>query len=243
MNGHPSRETLSAYVDERLASKRRGPVAAHLAECATCRAFVRRSRELMDELRSLPREIDAPRSAERPWLEEAGTSSESSSPDRRRSRVPWGGRLASVRPWLAAAAVLLLVATAGLLVSGPWSAGTPGIEDPAARELGAGDPGDVAPPAARGSESPAGAPSSSLRPYETAVDDLAAVYRRRRGALPEEVVRAVDASLASLDAAIRSTAEVAGRHPDTELVRSMLVSRYERKLELLRRTLDLEREG
>lgn len=243
MKGHPSRERLSAYVDERLCSERRGRVAGHLAECATCRAFVRRSRELMDELRSLPREFEAPGSVERPWLEETGASSRSSSADRRESRVPWGGRLASVRPWLAAAAVLLVAATAGLLVSRPWSTGTFGTEASAARELAAAGSGGGAPPAAGSSGRPADDPGSSLRPYVTAVDELAAVYRRRRGALPEEVARAVDASLASLDAAIRSTAEVAEQHPEARLVRSMLVSRYERKLELLRRTLDLEREG
>lgn len=226
MTDHPSRETLSAYVDARLPPSGSARVAEHLVECDECRGFVRRSRALMTELRDLQREIRPPGDLERPWLDET-----------RRRPPGWS------RPVVAAAAVVLLAAATFVLVGEPWADGStiadrPGVDVSAEASGAAPPPGTVPPPGASLADIPADPGASVLR-YERAVEQLTAVYRTRRDELPAEVVRAVDAGLTSLDRAIRRTSEVAGRHPDAPLVRDMLVSRYERKLELLRRTLDL----
>ncbi|MDX1624192.1 MAG: zf-HC2 domain-containing protein [Gemmatimonadota bacterium] len=133
-------------------------------------------------------------------------------------------RLFAPRAWAAAAAVLLAVLGAWIVAESPWSG--PGAAPPS---------GTVA--VVPGHPEPAA--TSPLAAYVSASRELAALYQRRRAELPEAAARSVDASLASLDRAIAQTSRAATRHPGAPIVRDMLTERYERKIELLRRTLEL----
>lgn len=212
MSDHPPAERLDDYVDGLLDAGVADGIERHLRRCDSCRAFVDRSRSLMEDLRSLPREITPPRDL-RPDPPIAVPDS---------SRDLTGTR--AWRPRLAAAAVILAVVGSAVLlvVQGP----------------GGGQRGEV-PVVTGAGESAGGEVSSRLRDYRRASRQLADAYQRRRERLSPAAVGPVDASLASLDRAIERTTEALARNRDGPLLRRMLATRYERKIELLRRALNL----
>ncbi|MFW6080151.1 MAG: anti-sigma factor family protein, partial [Gemmatimonadota bacterium] len=61
MTSHPDETRLNDHADGLLPADDARAVEAHLAACDACRRRVERLRGLMDELRSLPREIAPPR--------------------------------------------------------------------------------------------------------------------------------------------------------------------------------------
>lgn len=219
MNGHPTDDVLSAHVDGELPPEKREEVERHLQSCERCGSFVRRSRALMANLEALPREIPPPRDLRPVWRgrtpQPPGIEAEPL-PHRVSSRT-------YRRYWIALAAAALVALGSAVLLSRPWSG--PGST---------GEPTPLAPLSGLAEADP------QFQEYERASSQLDVLYRRRRAELPAEATEPVDASLASLDDAIARTALAAAEHPDAPLVRRMLATRYERKIELLRRTLDLE---
>lgn len=212
MSDHPPGERLDDYVDGLLDAGDAAGVEQHLRECDGCRAFVRRSRSLMTELRSLPSEVTPPRDLRpRPPIGAAGSD-----------RGAPGGR--AWRPKLAAAAVVLAILGTAVVVV---------VQGPGGRESGRVSTVGPAP------VSPAGGLASRLRDYRRVSRELEELYRRRRQSMSRVATDPVDASLSSLDRAIRRTSEAVASDADGLLLRRMLATRYERKIELLRRTLDL----
>ena len=97
---HPT-ERLAPYVDGSLAPAERAEVDAHLATCAVCRADIDLARQARDALRSAPA-VPTPDDLGSPALAEM----------RRKVATAEQGPWTKLTPWLAAAAIIGLLAVA-----------------------------------------------------------------------------------------------------------------------------------
>lgn len=215
MTDHPGLDRLDDYVDGTLDEEGRAAVEGHLAGCDACRAHVERSRRLMAELRSLPREIAPPRD-----LRPGASPGWGESPRKGDAARPHAGVAPGGRWWPAAAAVVVVLLGYALFSTLSQSAG----EVP--------DTGALAPAVAT-----TDVIEPRLRRYEETSRQLALAYRNRRPELPPAAATVVDAQLEVVDQAIARTAEASAARPDDPFLRDMLLSRYEAKVELLRRAV------
>jgi len=139
------------------------------------------------------------------------------------------------RSWLAAAAVVLVVASSALTVL-------------VMRAIG-GRQGQVASAPLEGERATLAstALAEDLRlvalEYEAAVDDLRAVLEANRGALEPGTMEIVEDNLAILDAALRETVEALRSAPADARLRQTMVATYERKLDFLRQAVALTAES
>lgn len=223
---HPEETRLQDYVDGLLPGDVAREVEAHLAACDACRDRVERLRELMGELRALPREIPPPRDL-RPPVSPAGGGARS-----QRRRAPSGApagrperRRGGIASRLRTAAGIALVAGTAAVV---WLA----TEDPDRRETAMAE--DVSE-----EDADAAAAAAPIAPYSGAARDLSATLEARRAALDPEAARLIDRNLAVVDAAIRELERARARAPDDAALARLLEARYRTKLELLRRAAAL----
>ena len=217
---HLTEDELHDAADGTQAPADASRAARHLTHCARCRTDVDRIRELLALAASLPRSIDPPADL---W------------PDiRTRIRqqpVPVGSRITRShsrwesfvrdRRWLAAAAVLLIVASSAL---------TALVLGPRANDLARG-PDSIAPVTG-----PEGAPivRTVSDEYDRLDRELAALLAAQRGKMQPETVAKVERNLAIIDAAIAEIRQALVEDPGNDALRQLLKASYGQKSALVR---------
>lgn len=206
---HPSEATLHDLVDDELAPDERAVVAAHLADCAECRAAVAALEALRSDARSsLDGEI-APAPAA--WSAIA-------------VRIGATERSFARPAWLRAAAMVALLAAGGFL----WSALRRAPAEVAV----------VAPPApdtlgvALAARSPGAQIEGAYAPDLAALERTIAAHRDR---LAPETLATIEANLAVLDRAIAEINAALESDPLNRGTLDALDGSYRAKLDLLRR--------
>jgi uncharacterized lipoprotein YbaY len=117
-------------------------------------------------------------------------------------------------PWLAAAAVALIVMSSSVTLLLRRGASEP------AAGAGVGLPASIV--ALEGE-------------YTTAAAEIASVLEQQRGALPREAVAALERSLRVLDDAIAESRGALARDPANAQLSQLLLATYQRKLDVLKR--------
>ena len=196
-----------------------GRAARHLMHCARCRGEVERIRELLALAASLPRAIEPPadlwpgiRSRIRAQSGD-GAVPTAAAPSR------WGSYARNPR-WLAAAAVLLVVASSALttLYLNPGRNGIAGGADSATP---IGQPSAI--PVRRVSDD-----------YDRLDGELSALLASQRGKLQPETIAKVERNLAIIDAAIAEIRAALAEDPGNEALRGLLKASYGQKSALVR---------
>lgn len=217
---HLTDARLDDYLDDLLSGAAREEVEAHLRNCPECEAEVRRHRELLARLASLPRAI-SPGVDLRPEIHARILSEERSAASAERSRA-----LHALRYPLAAAAVLLVVLSSSLTL---WTSDFLRRVD-----------GPAAPPPA---ESASRAALAEFRDqemdYARATDDLQRALREQRDRLDPATVALVERNLRVIDRAIAESRAALQADPDSRTLQQLVLSTYERKLDVLRRAAAL----
>lgn len=214
--GDPWVERLSDYVDDEISRRERRTIAAHLAQCAGCRA-------VLEELRAVVaagRRLETPSEPDRDlW---PGIASRLK-PRRqeRASRWAWHHRLTPSLAGLAAVAVACVV------VASLWSSMSQ-RRPPAAPVL---SPGPIAKTSA-----------AHEREYERTVAGLEREARAQL-TLDPHVIEVLDENLATLDVAIANYRDALAEEPGDARMRERLAAAKERKLEVLRQAVTLAAEG
>lgn len=223
---HPEAEALQRFAERSATGADPGALRAHLRTCDRCRREVAEIRALRRAAAGLPREIDPPRDL---WPEvEARVRA---GPEAGRGA---GGRPLTLRraaPWLAAAAALIVAVTAGTtlwLTDGPSAASdgpVAAVDGPSPLTGGT---------AAR----PAGLTHVEAG-YAPAVERLSALLEAREGELPPATRAALERNLEVVDAAIAEAESALVNEPSSpERVRALDRS-YQRKVEMLQRSVRL----
>jgi hypothetical protein len=171
-------------------------------------------RELLAQIDALPREIKPPSDL---WPAIAARIAANERRRARMQRARWAltGGLAAA---LAAAASIAIVASRGAPASSLALRASPRMTLPAAT---APRPGEDA--------------------YVEATLALESAFDEQRASLPEETVRAVDASISAIHAAIASTRAALRESPDDEALESALFDAYQEEIDALGAVLDAAR--
>jgi hypothetical protein len=193
-----------------------GRTARHLMHCAHCRAEVERIRELLALAASLPRAIEPPADL---WPDIRSRIRASGAQPPKMSSPRWGSFARNPR-WLAAAAVLLIVASSSLtalyLNRGPTDIA--GRSDSIASVTGASDI-----PVRRVSDD-----------YDRLDSELSALLDGQRGKLQPETIEKVERNLAVIDAAIGEIRQALAEDPGNEALHQLLKASYGQKSALVR---------
>ncbi len=219
MNGHLDLE-LSAYLDGDLTGAELAQAEAHLAACDACRSA-------LDDLRRLVRRAGAldDRAPERDlW---AGIATRIAA-ERASDVVPLASRrrFAFTMPQLAAAAVALMVVSAGsVMLLQP--AGTPAAPS-------APMPSLTAP--ARTVNLPS---QRAVDSYDAAIAELERSLAANRGRMDSSSVAVVERSLRVIDSAITQARAALARNPDNLYLNGTLQRALDSKLEVLRQVATL----
>lgn len=228
---------LSEYLDGTLAADERAACAAHLAQCAACRATLDELTEVVGSLRTL---------ATTPLVPDAGADDSWQALAARlpARRARWPGPT----PWLAAAAAIALVAVGVVLgrqaapalarrTDRPPAPPTAAAPDAAApRMLAATD----TPTAGPGAATTALAAARTARPsYDVSVRELEALLAAERATLAPETVAILERSLRTIDAAIADAQRAVASDPANPYLESHLARTRARKLALLRQAVQL----
>jgi anti-sigma factor RsiW len=218
-------DRLSEYLDGDLAPGERAALEVHLADCATCRATVDDLRRVVTRAHAL---VDQPVGSDL-WPGIAARIGAAGTPvvdlaSRRPRR-----RFSLSLPQLAAAAVLLIAATAG----GTFLALRTGPE----RTPAAPDRGAITGSGARAI--PAGLPDKAQVSYDAAVHDLERALDAGRSRLAPKTVLVLEKNLARIDAAIAEARAALKADPANVYLNTHLANTMQQKLELLRRAAAL----
>ena len=210
---HLTEDELNDAADGTSAPADGSRSARHLAHCARCRADVERIRSLLSMAAALPRSVEPPADL---WPEIRtrihGASSPKSGVTRR-----WNAMVID-RRWLAAAAVLLIVASSALtalfirrdtdgFARGPDSAG-PGVVTPVTRTVS--------------------------DDYDRLDRELASMLAAQRDKLQPETVAKVEHNLAIIDQAIREIRDALAVDPGNDALLQLLKASYGQKSALVR---------
>lgn|SRR5574341_1069269 len=215
-------DRLSEYLDGELPAAERHALEEHLAGCEACRAALDQLRAVVAQAGSL--EERAPAADLWAGIAQrigAGQQQEWAPAARRWGRL----RLTLTVPQLAAAAVALMVVSAG----GVWLATS---RQPV--------PQPVATRPAAGASLTGLAPASMAEgPYESAVRDLELVLDRERGQLDTTTVRVLEQNLRLIDAAIAECRRALAADPASAYLNAHLAATMRQKLDLLRQAARL----
>ena len=219
MNHEDCRLRLDAYVDGTLSEEELRQVGRHLADCDSCREEAERIKQLLGNLRALPRSVMPPRDLW-PEISDGITAGLIAAGERdvvdmdevraRRGRGKW---------WRYAVAASVLIAFSSAITAY------------LARKSPVADRGDLAvgKPFAR----PSVAAMTVEATYSGTILQLHRALAERRSGLSPEAVRIVERNLAIIDGAIRESQAALSAEPgDPELIRSV-AAMYERKIALL----------
>ena len=208
-------ERLSALVDGEVAGEELRTAESHLTSCAECRAAydaLLRIKRHAGALDDRPPERDL-------WSGIAGRLAEGTAVV---PLAPRRRRLAFSLPQLAAAAVVLMSASAGAALLATHAGRL------ASSSLAVG-------PAAAAQPMAGLASAEGVESYGTAIRDLESALTARRSTLDTATVRAVQQSLGIIDAAIRQAEAALAQDPNSMYLNSHLEHALGRKLEVLRR--------
>jgi negative regulator of sigma E activity len=247
-------DKLSDYLDGELPGDERDPVESHLAGCAHCRNVLEELRRVIARARSIqprPPHQDlwagiAERIEARPTTDKVTPLHASWA--QRPLRMP-SRRISFTLPQLAAAAVLLMALSGGVV----WSIVSRSAALPSAEISRSTD-------AARSSSSVereasaerSGEPSDGAQAdvqmaaigfadqqYDAAVADLEKAVHKGRGRLDASTIAIVEHNLQIIDQAMAQARQALGADPANSYLSSHLVEARRRKLDLLRRTAAL----
>lgn len=212
-------QQLSDYVDGELTAAESAAVEAHLARCAECRTVVEQLRGIAAVAAGLPG--THPAADLWPAIESRIAAPGTLEPGER----PAGRwRVSLTFPQLAAAAVLLMLLSGGLVLWLQRDAPQPDTRV-----------ADSVPPVADGIV-PASLADAS---FDNAVADLGRILAAGRGRLDPETVRVLEETLATIDGAIEQSRQALEADPANAFLHSHLVSARQRKIALLRRATAL----
>jgi anti-sigma factor RsiW len=240
---------LSELVDGGLATEARARVEAHVANCPTCRVALADIRSLRQAARSLPKavppedlwnkvraRVDAatvtkatvtPISARRPWFHASGRT--------------WG--------LLAAAAVLVVAVSTGLVLVLRDAGTTPSSPAPTASTAQGQGPAAAQPGAPNTASAHAGSANlvesvemeiqqADLH-YQKAIAGLEQVAREGQGSLDTQTAAVLQKNLGIVDQAIRESRAAVKAQPTSDTARSSLFEALRQKVELLQATVTL----
>jgi len=212
---HLTEAQLHDAADATAAPMEHAAIEQHLAECATCRSDVDRIRALLGTVAGLPRDIAPPAGL---WSGIEGRIRRPRSLD----AAPAGARSRRAYVWLAAAAILLVVASSAItaLVLGRTDATVASRSDstPARDDSGTGAPG-----------------FRTVRDeYERMDRDLAALLEAQREKLAPETVAKVERNLDIIDQAIGEIRQALAEDPGNKALQQLLKASYGHKAALLR---------
>jgi anti-sigma factor RsiW len=201
-----AQQHLNDFIDGLLPAEERSRIESHLADCEGCRTELAELRDLLDTAAGLATGITPGRDL---W---PAVNARITAP----ARLP---RFSRLRPALAAAALVIIVAAASLTL-------------PRAIE--------------RGLESITGmttewhlgqlTAAAMERQYLGAIEELSWVVAERRGTVPESALKLIDSNLKVLDEAIEESRTALMQNPSDRELQSMLSTVYQRKVELLQWT-------
>lgn len=231
MTMHPTDDTLHDWADGTIDPDARPAVERHLAACDACRARVERLRALLAVAASAPRAIEPGDDlwpAIRARIAPAGV---------RPLHPSAAGSPAAAPRWPITRRALQLVA-AGLAIAALSSALT--------LRLAGRQTAPAAAVAARPAAPDPASPSSGTTPpraavaeqYARAADELAAAWRRTQVLDPASAA-GLEQELRAIDHAIAESRRALAASPDDPLLAELLTAAYRRKVELLRRALEL----
>ena len=234
---HVTFDDLNDFVDRRLGESSEQAVREHLERCPRCSAEHLRLLDVLSAARNAPRSV-LPSDDLWPSLKEQlatrktlvlPTDSGSEQPSVAGHNRPT--RRWTSGPYLAAAAILLMVLSSGitaLVLRG--GAGT----DRLAVDTAQATPGKSGAPVVL----PAGFQQTELE-YKRTIRDLQSAVDAQRGRLSPETVQTVERSLAVVDSAIAEARGALLADPNNRVLVDLLSASYQRKLDLLRRTSEL----
>jgi anti-sigma factor RsiW len=238
---HVSFETLNDYVDGILEEPSKSFTAKHIESCSECLAQYRELRDLLDATAQLPRSVlpdpdvwdelrESLNSRKDLVLPIAGTGQPTGVASR--ATVPrWQSR-----GFLAAAAVVLVLASSGLTA---LVLKTANHESQIASDSGSRAPDKATiPSVVLPAVLPAGFRATEGQ-YSRAIEELVQAVDAQRSHLNPETVRTVDRSLAVIDSAITEARGALIADPGNATLIDLLSATYQRKLDLLRRTSEL----
>lgn len=217
-------EMLGEMLDGGLGAADRSRLLSHLADCGECRDELEAISALRGEARALPREIAPARDL---WAGIAARIGEQEAAPpvidlaSRRAPIP------ALRRWapLAAAAVLLVVASSGLTV---------------ALMRGSAGPGTMAgtqPPPAPVEQARPTTALAAFRPaeleFQTVVASLEEELEARRASLAPETVEVIETNLAIIDQAIAEARAALEADPSSAELSRHLSGVYRQKVDLL----------
>jgi anti-sigma factor RsiW len=221
MTDHVAWDALNDYADGVLDETTRSAIEVHLAACRECRGRLEEMEVLVREVSRLPREFAPPVEAWASIREEVERRKVVSMPGaagRRPAHRNW-----SQRPWLLAAAALVLMVSSSAVTALYIRRG----------EL---------PPAVASNPPSLAMPVALLdveRGYVTSVKELAAALDAARPNLAPGTIQIVERNLAVIDAAIAESREALLRDPGNRVLQDVLAGSYRQKLDLLRRAAQL----
>ncbi len=216
---HLTEDELHDAADDSDRPAEAGRVARHLMLCAHCRAEVERIRELLALAASLPRAIEPPADLWPDIRSRIRAQRVTAAPAATGPRSRWGSFVRDPR-WLAAAAVMLIVASSALTAVYL----NPGDTD-IARRADSVVPavGTAGPPVRRASDE-----------YDRLDVELSALLAGQRGKLQPETIAKVERNLAIIDAAIAEIRVALAEDPGNDALRQLLKASYGQKSALVR---------
>jgi anti-sigma factor RsiW len=251
-------EKLSDYVDGELSGADRRQVEAHLAGCAHCAGILDDLQRIVARARS----IDARPPRADLWPAIAGRIGAASHGSAGPLRFPYAAtavQLASRRvslslPQLAAAAVLLIAVSGGIVWSIAAKPGRAGETRRADLQVGGGDTRSMDLQVRGGDTGTAGlqVPEDDIhtavvsfadQQYDAAVVDLERALHRGRGRLDSSTIAIVEHNLQIIDQAIAQARQALAADPANSYLSTHLVEARRRKLDLLRRAAALTGEA
>jgi len=226
-------ERLSAYLDGEMKGSERTRLEAHVAECAACAVALAELGEVMAQARTL--EDRPPATDLWPAIESQLAPRGVAAPKERGTIVDgsrwWGRRFELALPQLAAAAVLLVLLSAGamwLVVKGPVLPGQAPSRGPVANA-----PTAPGPNAGRLDDEVVLAGLDNPR-YDVAVAELEQALAQGRGQLDPRTLAVVKHNLQIIDNAIADARRAVAADPGNTWLRSHLANTMKRKVDLLR---------
>jgi hypothetical protein len=230
MSEHLSLERTHDLIDGLLPSETADRARRHMEQCADCRDRYASLSELTSDLRAVPRDATPPPEIWQAIARRIDGTTPSAEPESadvlvlpgvRRGPEKSGRRISFTIPQLAAASIMLAVASASIL----WMAVSP----------------QTSPSADITQETPAGAARfvTEDASYDIALDELMTIVETARPYLAPETLLALDQSLAEIDAAIDEIGTALDSDPSSDLLQSMLVTQQRSKLRVLRQVATL----